>query len=71
MKKLYSYDNFEGDKGIIVADSMEEAEKIYKAEYPERKIIKNNSKDFHDGGCFLTEAGEVDNTNRLYNIFPW
>lgn len=32
-KRLYSYDNFEGDKGVIIAKSLEEACEIYKTHY--------------------------------------
>lgn len=71
MKKLYSYDNFEGDKGVIIADSIEEAEKIYKEEYPERQIAENQEQ-YYDNGCYLIEESVLDGTtSRLFNICPW
>lgn len=70
MKKLYSYDNFEGDKGVIIANSMEEAEKIYKKEYPERKIARNQE-EYWNGGCYMTEEGVIDETSKLFNTCSW
>ena len=70
MKKLYSYDNYEGDKGVIIADSLEEAIEIYKKIYPKRKITNNQEEYFNDG-CYLTEEGILDGASKLFNTCPW
>lgn len=36
LEKLWCFHIFEGDDGIIIADTKEEAEQKLKAEYPER-----------------------------------
>lgn len=70
MKKLYSYDNFEGDKGVIIADSIEEAERIYKEEYHERQIAKDQEQ-YYNKGCYLIEESVFDGASTLFNICPW
>lgn len=42
--KIYVYENESGDKGFIVTDSYDEAEKLYHEEYPRRRIIDRNKK---------------------------
>lgn len=37
--KVFAYENSDGDKGIIIARSIDEAEKIFHKKYPERKIV--------------------------------
>ena len=39
--KVFAYENSDGDKGIIIARSINEAEKIFHEKYPERKIVDN------------------------------
>lgn len=67
--KMYAYEIWEGDKGIIIAKSFDEAEKIFHEEYPERKIVDNES-DWWNGGAYLEEMDYVEN-NKLYCCFPW
>lgn len=42
--KIYVYENESGDKGFIVTDSYDEAEKLHHEEYPRRRIIDRNEK---------------------------
>lgn len=70
MKNIYGYDNCEGDKGVIIADTMDEAIIIYKNKYPERNIA-NNIDEYWDGGCFLIEIGVLANKSELYVNCPW
>ena len=42
--KIYVYKNESGDKGFIVTDSYDEAEKLHHEEYPRRRIIDRNEK---------------------------
>ena len=67
-KKLFSYDNSEGDKGVIIADSYEEAVELYKKEYPERQIAEDFDQ-YWSNGCYLLEVGEIDGSE-LYNTCP-
>lgn len=70
-RKIYAYENSEGDKGIIIAKSLKEAEKIFYKEYPKRKIIpSSNIEGYWDNGAYLFEMDKVKN-NELYCCFPW
>ena len=69
---VYAYENCKGDKGIIIAESIEEARKIFKEEYPKR-IILDKYQDFYayDGkGTYLFEVDPTQN-GKLYCAFPW
>lgn len=52
--------NSDGDKGIIIAKSIEEAKKIFHEKYPERKIV-DNYYDYCKNGAYLFEMSKVDN----------
>ena len=75
-KKVFAYENSEGDKGIIIAKSYKDAEKIFYEEYPGRRIVDCNkdvpdqNEDYWNDGAYLFEMGKVRN-NKLYNCFPW
>lgn len=66
-KKIFTFDNYEGDKGIIIADSYEEAAALHKKEYPYR----NPSECWEKGGVLITEFTELQNESRLYVTMPW
>ena len=66
---VFAYENYEGDNGIIIADSMNKAEEIFHEEYPEWKIVDNEF-DWYNGGAYLEEMDGVKN-NKLYCCFPW
>ena len=68
-KKVFAYENSEGDKGIIIAKSYEDAKNIFHKNYPKRKII-DNDEEFCGNATYLFEMDEVKN-NELYNCFPW
>ena len=70
--KIYAYENWEGDKGVIIADSIEEARQIFKEEYPDR-IILDQYQDFGDcdgSGAYVFEV-EPTQYGKLYCAFPW
>lgn len=67
--KLYAYENNEGDKGVIIADSMEKAKELFLQEYPTRTIVDNND-DYYKIGAYLFEVEKVQN-NKLFCAFPW
>ena len=70
MKKIYTYDNYEGDKGIILADSFDEAIKIFKNQYPYRGIAENMEQ-YWNYGCFIEELDFVSSESKLYAIIEW
>lgn len=70
MKRVYTYDNFEGDKGIIVADSYEEAVKIFQEQYPDRKIAKAID-EYWNHGCYIEEIDFMYDESRLYVTCEW
>ena len=70
MKRLYSYDNYEGDKGIIIADSWEEAVALYKKSYPNREIAETNEQ-YWDYGCYIEEIDFALEESRLYVTCEW
>lgn len=70
-KRLFAYENSEGDKGVIVARSYKSALIIFQKKYPGRKVIRDDaSEDYWNNGAYLFEIGEVKE-NELYNAFPW
>lgn len=70
MKKIYTYDNYEGDKGIIFADSFDEAVKIFKEYYPDRNIAED-IRQYWDYGCFMEEVDYVPKKSKLYVTVEW
>ena len=70
MRKLYTYDNYEGDKGIIVADSWDEAVAIYKEQYPDREIAETDEQ-YWDYGCYIEEIDFWSNEKKLYVCCEW
>ena len=70
MKKIYSYDNYEGDKGIIVADSFDEAVAIFKENYPDREIAETQEQ-YWENGSYIYEIDCFSEENRLYVVCEW
>lgn len=67
--KVFAYENCEGDKGMIIAASLDEAREIFKNKYPERKIVDVDTDDYWDGGAYVFECEELDNKSKLYCLF--
>ena len=72
-KKLFAFDNFNGDKGIIIAGSRKEAENLYREEYPDRKIAKHGHDydAYYNNGCFITEKGVLNDMGGRFITCPW
>lgn len=70
MKKIYSYDNHEGDKGIIIADSFDDAVSLFKDEYPDRTIAESPEQ-YWDHGSYIEEIGPLGGKNGLYIVCEW
>lgn len=69
-KRIYAYECSEGDKGIIIADSIDKATKLFKKEYPDRNIVSGDE-DYYDNGAYLFEVDLLSKENKLYCPFPW
>ena len=52
--KLYKYANYEGDEGVIIANSLEEAIMLHKKEYPKQT------------SAYLVEEVDYVENRRLY-----
>lgn len=66
--RVYGYDNFQGDKGIIIANSYDEAVKVYREKY-DRKITDDHNEYMNDG-CYLFDMGVVEE-NKMYVNAEW
>ena len=66
---IYIYDIYEGDKGIIIADSINRAIEIFRREYPDIEVTDDDAH-WRNGNAFLCGIGNVEN-NKLFNAFPW
>ncbi len=66
--KIFAYENCDGDKGIIIAETYEEAEKLYKDDYPDCTII--DGEDYRPGTGFLFEVRNKIEKG-VVNAFPW
>ena len=63
---LYVYQNYDGDSGIIIANSRKQAEKVYNKVYPKRKIV-----DVFNGSDTATlELFDILQKNMLYVTDP-
>lgn len=69
-KKIFAYENSEGDRGIIIAYTEIEAKRLFQEKYPQIKIV-DNDKDYYKSGAYMYELSELDNGNKLYCAFPW
>ena len=69
-KKIYVYENSEGDKGIIIAYTEIEARRLFQEIYPKRKIVDNDD-NYYDNGAYLYELGTLSDESKLYCAFPW
>lgn len=66
--RVYGYDNFHGDKGVIIANNYEEAVKVYRQKY-DRKIIDDHD-EYMEDGCYLFDMGLVEK-NKMYINAEW
>ncbi len=65
--KIFGYDIMDEDKGIIIARSLEEAKKIFKKEYPDKKIV--DMRDDNDEAEIWEETDEIK--KGLYCTVPF
>ena len=63
---LYVYQNYDGDSGIIIANSRKQAEKVYNKVYPKRKIVDV----LNGSGTATLELFDILQKNMLYVTDP-
>lgn len=68
-RKIFAYENSEGDKGIIIAYTESEARALYKEKHPKRKIVDDD--DYWNNGAYLYEFCELSDKSELYCVFEW
>lgn len=64
--RVYGYDNFHGDKGIIIANNYGDAVKVYRQKY-DRKITDDHNEYMNDG-CYLFDMGIVKKNKMYVNV---
>lgn len=66
---LYDYDICDGDKGVITADTEEEAIKIFQREYEGIPVLGVDTGNYDSKVCCITEVGELnEHVHKLYFI---
>ena len=63
---LYVYQNYDGDSGIIIANSRKQVEKVYNKVYPKRKIVDV----LNGSGTATLELFNILQKNMLYVTDP-
>lgn len=64
--KIFGYDIWDGDKGIIFAESEGKAKMKFKKEYPDVKIA---DEDYESGMCSIDEICEYNGGEKL--VYLW
>lgn len=64
--RVYSFDNFHGDKGVIIAKNYDDAVKVYREKY-NRKIADAHNEYMNDG-CYLFDMGKVKKNVMYVNV---
>lgn len=57
--KLYSYDIWDGNKGIIIAKDIDQATELFRKEYPDIPLWPNDT-DEYDSGVARIDLEMVD-----------
>ena len=66
---IYEYDNWDGDKGIILAESDEQAKELYKANY-NRLIYPDEVNVYDDGVGMINYVCELTTEPQLIITIP-
>ena len=64
--KIFSYDICEDDKGIIFAETEEQAREIFEEEYPDIEVVDYYD-DYHT--CVITEVCNYNNEAGLVFLY--
>ena len=66
-KNIYYYDIWDGSKGIIIADTYEQAKQVFKDEYDGAIPIYGEDTDDYDSGvCDIECVGTYHGNNELF-----
>lgn len=73
--KIYVYENTYSDKGIIIADTLEEAQHLWQTKYPKRRLYTRydvyKCLDDDNGGMVFSDFEEELENHKLYCTVPW
>lgn len=64
--KIYDYDIWDGDKGIILANDYHEAFEMFKKNYPDIPVCPEEVDEYDTYVCCIRTAGEVTNEPHLF-----
>jgi hypothetical protein len=64
--KIFSYDIWDGDKGIIFAQNEEEAEKKFKDMYPDTEIATDS---YEPGECLIYYICDYNGEEKLVYLY--
>lgn len=67
--KLFSYDIWDSDKGIILADSEEEAVKIFHDEYEGVPVVGYDCEELAPQACDIEEVSEFSKDKKIYYLY--
>lgn len=63
--KIFEYDVWDGDKGIIIANDEDEAVRIFKKEY-DLPVVGVDVEDQEHGTCVIDEVADLHDHPALY-----
>jgi hypothetical protein len=67
--KIFKYDNYEGDKGVIIAHSMDEAKRIFHGLFLHHEITGYGPA-WYEGGTAIEELGAATDGS-MYTVHAW
>ena len=71
--KLYSYMFYEGDEGVVIANSWEEAKKMLEETYPrnEVNVVDASNYEFDVGQCLLYKEADTTEEPKVICTREW
>ena len=78
VQKLYSYDICNDEKGIIIANTIEEAAELFREHKPNTKYALGSDPDwekrvkiYQDGGAMIDEVTELNGVSKICCTVDW
>lgn len=78
VQKLYSYDIFDNEKGIIIANNIEEAAKLFEQNKPGIEYVLETNPDWEErveiywnGGARIEEVTELNGVSKICCTVDW
>ena len=63
---IFSYDIWDGDKGLIIAESYDQAVEIFKKDYPKVEVVEE---EFDRDTCRIDVVSELEKEPALYFLY--